>query len=453
MLQLKRITKVYKTKKGVSQLALDEVELNFGDTGLYFIVGPSGCGKSTLMNIIGGMDSFTSGEFLIDGKSSAAFKPRDFDNYRNKKIGVVFQNFNLLKDLNIKDNIKLSMQLQNKKISDAEIAASIASVGLPGVEKRKPTQLSGGQQQRIAIARALIKNPEIILADEPTGNLDQINSVQIFDLLKQLAKDKLVIVVTHNLQLAKKYADTLIIMQDGKVKKIASRKEQAYAPQTSTNDALTSFGSKKNKGGKDKKAYLSFSKKMSFAFSILRKNWFKTVLLFIMFTFSITMAGIGITAGRYDKVKTTFDTYTGAKITNYYIGDDMRYALNKDGYEENRTEGSTSPFISTFLKKERQDELLSKINNEKLVPMYASDMFCGSSGDIEYFMPINDGIKTKLNYNLLKGALPQNEHEVALSDLAYKRLAFQYNNIDGEPIGLYLEFDGTRLAGICYEKK
>lgn len=458
MLQLKRISKIYKTKKGVSQLALNEVDLTFADSGLYFIVGPSGCGKSTMMNIIGGMDNFSSGEFIIDGKSSVSFKPRDFDNYRNKKIGVVFQNFNLLKELNIKDNIKLSMQMQNKKISDEEIVESIEQVGLvANMLKRMPTQLSGGQQQRIAIARALIKKPQIILADEPTGNLDQTNSIQIFDLLKDLAKDKLVIVVTHNLQLAKRYADTLIIMQDGRVKKIASRKATtSYAP--TVPNAETATGGSSEMGGaiarvyptKDKRAVLSFSKKLAFAFLILKKNWFKTVLLFIMFTFSITMAGVGITASRYDKVATTLNTYTEAKVFNYYLGDGLRYALNADGYEENRTEGSTEPYINTYLSQEKQADLNNNVGADKLVPFYASDMYRGTFGDVEYLVPLDEANMTKLGYKLLGGRLPTNENEIALSHESYKRLALQFfDTQDMVMIGKMLRFEGTKPVGVA----
>ncbi len=215
MIELKNIKKTYKSKKGVSTEALKEVNIKFNESGLVFILGKSGSGKSTLLNILGGLDTYTSGDIIINGKSTKQFKEKDWDAYRNTYIGFIFQEFNLLDDYNVEDNLRLALELQHKKITDEEILTALKMVDLDDLLKRKPNELSGGQKQRIAIARALIKNPKIILADEPTGSLDSTTSKQIFKILKEISKNKLVIVVSHDDESARKYADRIIKISDG----------------------------------------------------------------------------------------------------------------------------------------------------------------------------------------------------------------------------------------------
>lgn len=224
MIELKNITKVYKSKKGPSTEALKGINLEFGNNGMTFILGKSGSGKSTLLNILGGLDTYSSGDLIINGKSSVDFKSKDWDSYRNTYIGFVFQEFNLLDNYTVEENIKLSLELQHIKPTKEEILASLRQVGLEDVLKRKPNELSGGQKQRIAIARALIKNPEIILADEPTGNVDSETSSQIFDILKKLSKEKLIVVVSHDEASAKKYADRIIKISDGNIESDKGKK-------------------------------------------------------------------------------------------------------------------------------------------------------------------------------------------------------------------------------------
>ena len=227
MIELKDIKKTYKSKKGVDTEALKGINIKFGDKGLCFILGKSGSGKSTLLNILGGLDNYTSGDIIINNKSTKDFKEKDWDAYRNTYMGFVFQEFNLLDNYSVEDNIKLALELQNKKCSADEVAEALKMVELDDVLKRKPNELSGGQKQRIAIARALIKKPEIILADEPTGNLDSETSKQVFNVLKKLARNKLIVVVSHDEEAANTYADRIIRISDGMV--VSDSKEYTSA--------------------------------------------------------------------------------------------------------------------------------------------------------------------------------------------------------------------------------
>ncbi len=217
MLELKNICKTYRPKKGVPVQALKNVSLKFTEKGMVFILGKSGCGKSTLLNCIGGLDTFDSGELVIKGKSSKDFSGSDFDSYRNTFIGFIFQEYNILSEFNVEKNIALALELQGKKATKERVQELLRDVDLADQGKRKTNELSGGQKQRIAIARALIKDPEIIIADEPTGALDSVTGKQVFDTLKKLSKDKLVIVVSHDREFAENYADRIIEMKDGVV--------------------------------------------------------------------------------------------------------------------------------------------------------------------------------------------------------------------------------------------
>ena len=178
------ICKTYRPRGGVPVEALRGVTLRFGERGMVFILGKSGSGKSTLLHILGGLDDADAGYLEIDGKTTQAFSRKDFDDYRNEYVGFVFQEYNLLPTFTVRENLSIALELQGKSASEEQIAAALAKVGLAGMEKRKPTELSGGQRQRVAIARAMIKEPEMILADEPTGALDEETGQSVLKLLK-----------------------------------------------------------------------------------------------------------------------------------------------------------------------------------------------------------------------------------------------------------------------------
>lgn len=217
MLEIKNLTKVYKTKGGVAVRALDDVTLSFPEYGMVFLLGKSGSGKSTLLNVAGGLDAPDSGEIIVKGKSSKKFSAADFDSYRNTYVGFIFQEYNILNEFNVEQNVALALQLQGEKSDKESVDALLKEVDLNGLGKRKPNTLSGGQKQRVAIARALIKQPEILMADEPTGALDSATGKQVLDTLKKLSKTKLVIVVSHDREFAETYGDRIIELADGKV--------------------------------------------------------------------------------------------------------------------------------------------------------------------------------------------------------------------------------------------
>lgn len=218
MLELKNIKKNYKTGEFV-QHALKGINLEFRKNEFVAVLGPSGSGKTTLLNIIGGLDRYDGGDLIINGKSTKKFKPKDWDSYRNNCIGFIFQSYNLISHISVLQNVEMGMTLSgmSAKKRHKKALELLKKVGLKEHAHKKPNQLSGGQMQRVAIARALANNPEIILADEPTGALDSKTSIQIMELIKEIAKDKLVIMVTHNPDLANTYANRIVEFKDGEL--------------------------------------------------------------------------------------------------------------------------------------------------------------------------------------------------------------------------------------------
>ena len=218
MLSVKNITKTYKSGE-LTQKALDGVSLNFRQNEFVSILGPSGSGKTTLLNIIGGLDTYDSGDLIINGTSTKKYKDKQWDAYRNHSIGFIFQSYNLIPHQSILSNVEMALTISglNKKERRKKALNALEKVGLKEHRAKKPNQLSGGQMQRVAIARALVNNPDILLADEPTGALDSETGIQIMELLKEVAKDKLVVMVTHNPDLAETYSTRIIKISDGKV--------------------------------------------------------------------------------------------------------------------------------------------------------------------------------------------------------------------------------------------
>ena len=278
MLELKKITKKYLSGTN-SVSALKGIDLKFRKTEFVSILGPSGCGKTTLLNIIGGLDQYTTGDLIINGKSTKNFKDKDWDTYRNHSIGFVFQNYNLIPHQTVLANVELALTLAgiNKTERRKRAIEALKDVGLEDQIHKKPNQMSGGQMQRVAIARALVGNPDILLADEPTGALDTKTSVQIMELLKEISKTKLVIMVTHNPDLAEKYSTRIIKLLDGKV----------------TDDSKPYDGiEKNNEQAKPGKTNMSFLTALSLSLNNLLTKKGRTILT--AFAGSVGIIGIAL---------------------------------------------------------------------------------------------------------------------------------------------------------------
>ena len=218
MIKLKNIKKVYVTEDKKTN-ALKGLSIDMRKAEFVCILGPSGCGKTTLLNIIGGLDRYSSGDLIIDGKSTKNFTDEDWDTYRSRKVGFVFQSYNLISHQTVLENVETALVISGIGREERRKRAiqALVDVGLSEHLRKTPRQLSGGEMQRVAIARAIVNNPQMILADEPTGALDSENSVKIMELLKKISKDRLVITVTHNAELASEYATRTIKMKDGEI--------------------------------------------------------------------------------------------------------------------------------------------------------------------------------------------------------------------------------------------
>ena len=303
MLELKNISKVYVTDT-FEQKALDNVSIQFRKSEFVSILGPSGSGKTTLLNIIGGLDKYTSGNLIIDGVSTKEYKDRDWDTYRNHRIGFVFQNYNLIAHQSILSNVELALTLSgvDKKTRRMKAIEVLQRVGLKDHIHKKPNQLSGGQMQRVAIARALVNNPDILLADEPTGALDSKTSKQIMDILKEIAKDRLIIMVTHNSELAESYSTRIINLLDGKI----------------TNDSNSyDFNSEKVSNEVHNKTFMSFLTALSLSMNNLMTKKGRTILT--AFAGSIGIIGIALIMSLSNGVQEYINNVEEETLASYPI--------------------------------------------------------------------------------------------------------------------------------------
>jgi len=302
MLEIKKITKIYKTGDFI-QKALDGVSINFRESEFVSILGPSGSGKTTLLNIIGGLDRYDSGDLVINEVSTKKYKDRDWDSYRNHRIGFVFQNYNLISHQSILRNVELALTLSGIGKSERRKRAIkvLKEVGLGDHIHKKPNQLSGGQMQRVAIARALINNPDILLADEPTGALDSETSTQIMNLLKKISKDKLVIMVTHNPELANDYSNRIISLKDGKI--------------TDDTNPYDGKNSTESKYVKPKKTSMSFLTALSLSLNNLMTKKGRTFLT--AFAGSIGIIGIALILSLSNGVDKYIEKVQEDALTSY----------------------------------------------------------------------------------------------------------------------------------------
>ena len=315
MLKLVNIIKDYPMKDQEPVHALKGLTVNFRRSEFVSILGPSGCGKTTLLNIIGGLDRYTSGDLIIEGKSTKDYKDGDWDTYRNHSIGFVFQTYNLIPHQSIIKNVELALTIGGVSKDERRQRAikALEKVGLQGLEKKKPNQLSGGQMQRVAIARALINEPEILLADEPTGALDSETSIQVLDLLKEVAKDCLVIMVTHNPELAERYSSRIIKMKDGLLLSDTnpySDAQEALDHKKDIEEPIT----KVNKGNK-KRSSMSFFTATGLSLSNLISKLKRTILIAI--AGSIGIIGVSSVLAVSNGVHNYIDNMQNDMISQY----------------------------------------------------------------------------------------------------------------------------------------
>ncbi|MGM9873711.1 MAG: ATP-binding cassette domain-containing protein [Bacilli bacterium] len=327
MLKLKNITKDYISKSQPVVHALKGITINFRRNEFVAILGPSGCGKTTLLNIIGGLDRYTDGNLLIEGKSTKKYTSRDWDTYRNHSIGFIFQSYNLIMHINVLKNVELALTISGMKSKERKQKAisALEKVGLKGLEKKMPNQLSGGQMQRVAIARALVNDPEILLADEPTGALDSQTSIQIMDLLKEVAKDRLVIMVTHNPELANLYATRIVSISDG----LITNDTKPYKGETpKEREEILKKKEKDNKAINTKrKKYSSMSLLTSLGLSLNNLKTKKGRTILTSFAGSIGIIGIALILSLSFGFSNYINTVQQDALTSYPI------SVNKDALD------------------------------------------------------------------------------------------------------------------------
>ena len=311
MLQVKGLKKNYGDSSDLSNYvrALKGIDLNFRDSEFVSILGPSGCGKTTFLNIIGGLDNYTKGDIIINGISTKDYKDRDWDTYRNHSVGFVFQSYNLINHLTILENVELALTLagMSKKERKRKAKEALKTVGLGDKVKKRPTELSGGQMQRVAIARALVSDPEILLADEPTGALDQETSNQIMKLLKKVSKDRLVIMVTHNEEIANNYSTRIVNLLDGEV----TNDSNPFEP---TDDEIEKS---KNHKVDTKKTFMNLRTALSLSFRNLMTKKGRTTLT--AFAGSIGIIGIALIMSLSNGIQTYINSVEEDTLASYPI--------------------------------------------------------------------------------------------------------------------------------------
>lgn len=514
MLEIKDVSKIYKLKNNEVK-ALDHINLTIQEKGMVFILGKSGSGKSTLLNIIGGLDQFDHGEIIICGKSSQDFKQSDFDSYRNTFIGFIFQEYNIMDDFTVKENIALALQLQGKKANDQVIQDILKEVDLEDFKDRKPNELSGGQLQRVAIARALIKNPEIIMADEPTGALDSHTSQQIFDTLKKLSKEKLVLVVSHDKEFAKNYADRIIELADGKI--ISDTSKEHISPQRLNNgidylenefmniedcqkltdedihkimhelkkqkgEIFISFNDKTNKEIKKTnhidengqidvfydttekhlalkdytqqtvsfiKSKLPLRSSLRLALSNLKLKPFRLFITILLSVASFTLFGLTHTFSQYDKETATYHSIKDSNINYLAIGKDKiiedkdhdysyEYTskINQDDFELLKKKFPKLNFTNTFSANNFlcDFDITQQITKSNKLPNGDAAMLYQTS-----FSSLANISMETINENAfdLTGSLPQNEHDIVISEFlakTFKEFGYQVFDDKGNAI-------------------
>lgn len=459
MLKLDNIVKEYQSGDTVVK-ALKGISLNFRNSEFVSILGQSGCGKTTLLNIIGGLDRYTSGELFIDNISTKKYKDKNWDTYRNNKIGFVFQNYNLIPHQTVLANVELALTLSGVSKSERKKRAIevLEQVGLGDQIYKKPNQMSGGQMQRVAIARALINNPEIVLADEPTGALDSATSVQIMEILKKISEDKLIIMVTHNPDLAEKYSSRIINLLDGKViddsdpfsneenDKIQNELDQKNsdtdekpvtkdAANKKENDAVNKKADKKNKKVKEKKMKkksMSFMTALSLSLNNLMTK--KTRTFLTSFAGSIGIIGIALILSLSSGMQAYIHSVEQDTLSNYPITiektsvdygtlfgseDKKDKAKHEDGklYSDNNMSRMMNTMLSSMSVNDLSSFKKYMDSSESEINKLANDVQYGYDIDVKIYQPDTENGIERVNPQavLEKLGFQTNENQMSMS--------------------------------------
>ena len=338
MLELRKITKIYATDD-FKQTALDNVSITFKKNEFVSILGPSGSGKTTLLNIIGGLDEYTDGDLIINNVSTKKYKDTDWDSYRNHSIGFVFQSYNLIPHQSILQNVELALTLSgvNKQERRKRAKEALAKVGLADHMNKRPNQMSGGQMQRVAIARALVNNPDIVLADEPTGALDSKTSEQIMELLKEVAEDRLVIMVTHNAEIAKKYSTRIIELKDGQI--------------INDTDPVIEEERKVKQNSKTKRISMSMMTALSLSLNNLLTKKGRTILT--AFAGSIGIIGIALILSLSHGIQSYIDKTEQETLSSYPL------VIQRESVDMNQMIESMTKLAQEDSEEQKDDELKS----------------------------------------------------------------------------------------------
>ena len=471
MLEVKHLKRVYKVKNNDPVYALNDVSLKFQETGLVFILGKSGSGKSTLLNVMGGLDKADEGEIIIDGKSSKEFSASEMDAYRNTYLGFIFQEYNILSDFTVKENIALALQLQHKKVTEKAISDILEQVDLAGFAKRKPNELSGGQKQRVAIARALVKEPKIIFGDEPTGALDSNTGKQVFETLKKLSKDKLVVIVSHDRDFAEHFGDRVIELRDGKVisditktSVISEKKREGVSllgdnviriekghaltaedlpllnkaleqsgedmfisTDSHVNDAVCEAARIDKSGNREEfvntdpdklevgnesfapiKSHFSLGHAFRMGARSLKVKPFRLVMTILLSTIAFSLFGASAALSNFNKIDATISAVKSDKLSSFSAS-----------YTEKGSSGISSSRIEE-IEKDSGAKLYAVSNVEATLPVPS-----GESGDAFHLhrfagaINSSDSLLDDFSYTIVSGSLPKSDKEVMISLYAY----------------------------------
>jgi putative ABC transport system permease protein len=466
MLELKNLVKKY-VVGNFRQTALNGVSVTLRSKEFVSIVGPSGSGKTTLLNMIGGLDRFDSGELLIDHKSTAHFTDQDWDSYRNHRVGFVFQNYNLITHISVLDNVIIGMTLSGLPAHERQERAKelLERVGLLDHINKRPNQLSGGQQQRVAIARALANNPDIILLDEPTGAIDTKTSTQIITLVKEVAEDKLCVMVTHDNKIAETYSDRVITIQDGQIINDSDPYET-----TAKDEQKMSL----------KRTYMTYRQALKLSFNNLRTKYFRTLIT--AFAGSIGIIGIALVISLANGLNVEIDNLEQSTLSEFpiqidpipidiealrnqeFFADDDRFELFPDirkvfSYTE---EVSTDIKINTLSQEyidyvnDMDDSLYNEIRVQRrlrphLLKEFDNDQVIAINTGRINFQPMLNNQNTFLeNYDLLDGTVPTTANDLLL-------VVDEYNRVDAEMLnalgldGAVESYDFEDFIGMTFE--